>query len=134
MLRGSFKNISRYGCVLPHIYLRLRQVWNIFASHYPKSWIELISPRKKALWPWTQRNIKNTSNPEFSFKVIRITNKKKLFNICFLLSIFLCRDFFCLKGSFYVLIIFMYHKNKHLCNTLFSKDIWFLSCVRLNLW
>ena len=53
-----------------------------------------------------QRNIKNTSDPEFSFKVICITNKKRLFNICFLLSIFLCRDFFCLKGSFYVLIYF----------------------------
>ena len=48
MLRGSFKNISRYGCVLPHIYLTLRQVWNIFASHYAKSWVQLVSPKKKA--------------------------------------------------------------------------------------
>ena len=137
MLRGSFKNISRYSCVLPHIYLTLRQVWNIFASHYAKSWVQLVSPKKKAfnisyeikscflfikdsqpmlmVGMWLTRRFMTMKFNEISktlqtrsspLKLYESQIKKKLFNICILLSIFLCRDFFCLKGSFYVLIYF----------------------------
>ena len=60
-----------------------------------------------------------------TFQYLHLAINISLQGLFLLKRFFLCSDLFSEKVC---------HKNKHLCNILFSKDIWFLSCARLKLW